>query len=130
MAMLLITHDMGVVAEVADEVAVMRFGRIVERGPVDEIFHDARHPYTQQLLASTVKLDAARRRRLTRPSPSRRKRRSRSCRCAISARLFGAWRGGANYAARPSTMPASISIRARTSASSAKAARARRRSAA
>ena len=41
MAMLLITHDMGIVAEVADEVAVMRFGRIVEQGSVDDIFHDA-----------------------------------------------------------------------------------------
>jgi peptide/nickel transport system ATP-binding protein len=56
MAMLLITHDMGVVAEVADEVAVMRFGRIVERGPVDAIYHAAKHPYTKQLLASTLKL--------------------------------------------------------------------------
>ncbi|MDL2401764.1 ABC transporter ATP-binding protein [Rhizobium mayense] len=56
MAMLLITHDMGVVAEVADEVAVMRFGRIVERGPVDAIYHAAKHPYTKQLLNSTLKL--------------------------------------------------------------------------
>ncbi len=61
MAMLLITHDMGVVAEVADEVAVMRFGQIVEQGSVDDIFHDARHPYTRQLLASTVKLEQDRR---------------------------------------------------------------------
>ena len=45
MAMLLITHDIGIVAEVADEVAVMRFGKIVERGRVDEIFHDAESPY-------------------------------------------------------------------------------------
>jgi peptide/nickel transport system ATP-binding protein len=67
MAMLLITHDMGVVAEVADEVAVMRYGRIVEEGPVDAIFHDARHPYTQRLLASTVRL-AEERRALTSPS--------------------------------------------------------------
>ncbi|WP_108397546.1 ABC transporter ATP-binding protein [Devosia submarina] len=57
MAMLLITHDMGVVAEVADDVAVMRFGRIVETAPVDQIFHAAQHPYTQRLLASTVKLE-------------------------------------------------------------------------
>jgi peptide/nickel transport system ATP-binding protein len=61
MAMLLITHDMGIVAEVADVVAVMRYGRIVESGPVDAIFHDARHPYTQGLLASTVKLEGSRR---------------------------------------------------------------------
>ena len=57
MAMLLITHDMGVVAEVADAVAVMRYGRIVEAGSADDIFHDARHPYTQRLLKSTVKLE-------------------------------------------------------------------------
>jgi len=67
MAMLLITHDMGVVAEVADEVAVMRYGRIVEQGSVDEIFHDARHPYTQRLLASTVRLEQNPR-ALTRPA--------------------------------------------------------------
>ena len=57
MAMLLITHDMGVVAEVADEVAVMRFGRIVEQGPVDQVFHAPSHPYTQRLLAATLKLE-------------------------------------------------------------------------
>jgi peptide/nickel transport system ATP-binding protein len=67
MAMLLITHDMGVVAEVADEVAVMRYGRIVEQGRVDEIFHDARHSYTQRLLSSTVKLEQNRR-ALTNPA--------------------------------------------------------------
>ncbi|WP_417308068.1 ABC transporter ATP-binding protein [Devosia sp.] len=61
MAMLLITHDMGVVAEVADDVAVMRYGRIVEAGPVDAIFHDAQHAYTKRLLASTVKLEENRR---------------------------------------------------------------------
>jgi len=57
MAMLLITHDMGIVAEVADAVAVMRYGRIVEAGSAEDIFHDARHPYTQRLLSSTVKLE-------------------------------------------------------------------------
>jgi peptide/nickel transport system ATP-binding protein len=60
MAMLLITHDLGVVAEVADEVAVMRYGRIVEQGPVDDIFHRPAHPYTRQLLAATAKLDEPR----------------------------------------------------------------------
>lgn len=58
MAMLLITHDMGIVAEVADEVAVMRFGKIVEQGPVDGIFHASQHPYTRQLLEATVKLES------------------------------------------------------------------------
>jgi peptide/nickel transport system ATP-binding protein len=56
-AIVLITHDMGVVAETADDVAVMRFGRIVERGNVDDIFYHARHPYTKRLLASTLKLE-------------------------------------------------------------------------
>jgi len=46
-----------VVAETADDVAVMRYGRIVERGPVDDIFYHARHPYTKRLLASTLKLE-------------------------------------------------------------------------
>jgi peptide/nickel transport system ATP-binding protein len=61
MAMLLITHDMGVVAEVADEVAVMHYGRIVESGSVDDIFHNAKHAYTRRLLNSTVKLEQNRR---------------------------------------------------------------------
>ena len=57
MAMLLITHDMGVVAEVADAVAVMHYGRIVEAGSTDEIFHNPKHAYTKRLLGSTVKLE-------------------------------------------------------------------------
>jgi peptide/nickel transport system ATP-binding protein len=61
MAMLLITHDMGVVAEVADEVAVMHYGRIVEFGSVDDIFYNAKHAYTRRLLDSTVKLERNRR---------------------------------------------------------------------
>ena len=56
MAMIFITHDLGVVAEVADEVAVMYLGRVVERGPVDEIFYEPKHPYTQALLESVPKL--------------------------------------------------------------------------
>jgi peptide/nickel transport system ATP-binding protein len=59
MAMLLITHDMGVVAEVADDVAVMYRGRIVEAGTVDAVFHGARHPYTKRLLASVLKLEGS-----------------------------------------------------------------------
>ena len=56
MAMIFITHDLGVVAEVADEVAVMYLGRVVERGAVDDIFHDPKHPYTRALLESIPKL--------------------------------------------------------------------------
>lgn len=57
MALLLITHDLGLVAEVADEVAVMRFGCLIERGPVDAIFHDPKSPYTSALLGATLKLE-------------------------------------------------------------------------
>ena len=57
MSMLFITHDLGVVAEIADEVAVMYLGRIVERGPVDEVLGNPQHPYTRGLLASMPRLD-------------------------------------------------------------------------
>ena len=59
MAMLLITHDMGVVAEVADDVAVMFKGQIVEAGSVDQVFHAPTHPYTKRLLSSVLKLEGA-----------------------------------------------------------------------
>ena len=52
LSLLLITHDLGVIAETADRVAVMYAGRIVETGPVREIFRNPLHPYTQGLLAS------------------------------------------------------------------------------
>ena len=52
LSLLLITHDLGVIAETADRVAVMYAGRIVEQGTVREIFHRPKHPYTQGLLAS------------------------------------------------------------------------------
>jgi peptide/nickel transport system ATP-binding protein len=53
---LLITHNLGIVAEACDRVAVMYAGRIVEQGPVREIFAHPRHPYTQDLLRSTISL--------------------------------------------------------------------------
>lgn len=52
MAIMLITHDLGVIAEIADDVVVMYLGRVVEHAPVDELFHAAKHPYTQALLRS------------------------------------------------------------------------------
>jgi peptide/nickel transport system ATP-binding protein len=74
MAVLMITHDLGVIAEVADEVAIMYGGQIVEFGPVDAIFHNPKHPYTQGLLASVPRLDQKRGRlsviRGTVPSPT------------------------------------------------------------
>jgi len=57
LALLLITHDLGVVAEMADRVAVMYGGRIVEHGPVTEVFSAAAHPYTQGLLACLPGVD-------------------------------------------------------------------------
>jgi len=56
LSLLLISHDLGVVAEVADTVAVMYAGQIVETGPVAGVFRDARHPYTQGLLRSIPRL--------------------------------------------------------------------------
>jgi oligopeptide/dipeptide ABC transporter ATP-binding protein len=52
MAIMLITHDLGVVAEMVDDVAVMYAGRVVERGPVEQIFGSPQHPYTEALLHS------------------------------------------------------------------------------
>jgi oligopeptide transport system ATP-binding protein len=64
MALLLITHDLGVIAEMADEVAVMYAGRIVEQAPVAQLFQEPKHPYTQGLLASIPTLESSRRERL------------------------------------------------------------------
>jgi peptide/nickel transport system ATP-binding protein len=64
MAMMFITHDLGVVAEIADEVVVMYLGLVVERGTVDEIFHDPKHPYTKALLRSIPRLGQVRQKRL------------------------------------------------------------------
>ncbi len=52
LTVLFITHNLGVVAEIADSVAVMYLGRVVEFADVDTLFHDPRHPYTQALLRS------------------------------------------------------------------------------
>ena len=57
-AIILITHDLGVVAEVADEVVVMYAGRVVEQAPVQDLFREPQHPYTVGLLGSIPRLDA------------------------------------------------------------------------
>jgi peptide/nickel transport system ATP-binding protein len=60
MAIIIITHDLGVVAEIADDIAVMYAGRIVERGSTDQIFNHPQHPYTWGLLTSIPRLDSPR----------------------------------------------------------------------
>ena len=64
MAVLFITHDLGVVAEIADEVVVMYLGRDVESGTVDNIFHQPQHPYTRALLQSIPRYDSQAKKRL------------------------------------------------------------------
>ena len=64
LATVLITHDLGVVAEIADRVLVMYAGRVVEEGSLDEIFYDPQHPYTWGLLGSLTRIDRPRPQRL------------------------------------------------------------------
>ncbi|MDT3396961.1 ABC transporter ATP-binding protein [Streptomyces sp. B1866] len=56
-AVVIITHDLGVVAELADDILVMYAGRCVERGPAEQVFHEPRHPYTWGLLGSMPRID-------------------------------------------------------------------------
>ncbi|HEU4598695.1 MAG TPA: ABC transporter ATP-binding protein [Solirubrobacterales bacterium] len=64
LATILITHDLGVVAEAADRVLVMYAGKVVEQGTLEEIFYDPQHPYTWGLLGSLTRLDRPRPKRL------------------------------------------------------------------
>jgi peptide/nickel transport system ATP-binding protein len=64
MAIMLITHDLGVIAEMADEVVVMYLGKVVEKGLVDDIFHNPKHPYTKALLESIPSVNATPRMKL------------------------------------------------------------------
>ena len=64
MSIIFITHDLGVIAEVADVVAVMYLGKVVEIGPVESIFSSPKHPYTKALLSSMPTIDAAPRERM------------------------------------------------------------------
>ena len=61
---ILVTHDLGVVADIADRVIVMYAGRVVEQGTLDDIFYDPQHPYTWGLLGSITRIDADRSHRL------------------------------------------------------------------
>ena len=72
-AIILVTHDLGVVADIADRIAVMYAGRIVEHGTLDEIFYDPQHPYTSGRAARTSSRSASRCRRsrlVSRATPS------------------------------------------------------------
>jgi oligopeptide/dipeptide ABC transporter ATP-binding protein len=60
MAIMFITHDLGVVAEIADDVAVMYLGRVVEYADADTVFNEPQHPYTQALLSSIPKVTVER----------------------------------------------------------------------
>ncbi len=60
MAVIMITHDLGVIAEVADRVQVMYAGQVVESGTLDQIFYDPQHPYTWGLLGSLTRIDRPR----------------------------------------------------------------------
>ncbi|MCZ7486104.1 ABC transporter ATP-binding protein [Rhizobium rhizogenes] len=68
MAVLFITHDMGVVAEIADEVLVMYRGKVMEKGSVEQIFHAPQDDYTRGLIGSVVKLEKKAEVRLSRPA--------------------------------------------------------------
>ena len=65
MALLLITHDLGVVASLADEVAVVYHGRLMERGALEDLFHDPRHPYFEALMRAVPRMGMDRSERLT-----------------------------------------------------------------
>ncbi len=62
---ILVTHDLGVVADIADRIVVMYAGRVVEQGTLDEIFYDPQHPYTWGLLGSITRVDSDRSERLS-----------------------------------------------------------------
>lgn len=86
MAVMLITHDMGVIARACDQVVVMYGGRIVEAGPVTRVFSDPRHPYTIGLLGSTPTISAAGRERLSTIPGTQSTRTSSDAGCAFRDR--------------------------------------------
>ncbi|TGG92116.1 ABC transporter ATP-binding protein [Natronospirillum operosum] len=90
MSMIIVTHDVGVAIEVADRVAVMYAGRIIEEGPVNEVLSTPQHPYTQGLLAATVHPGMDRAARLTAipGAPPRLTRRLEAC--AFAPRCYKA----------------------------------------
>ncbi|MFE4599558.1 dipeptide ABC transporter ATP-binding protein [Kitasatospora indigofera] len=86
MGLILITHDLGVVAEQADRVAVMYAGRVVESGPAANVLDSPRMPYTQALLAATPRIDAAARTRLASVEGQPPRLRERAAGCSFAPR--------------------------------------------
>ena len=106
LAVILITHDMGVIAEMADSVAVMYLGKIVEAGPVDTIFHAPKHPYTQALLRSIPSVLAEPRSRLATISGSIPHPYARPPGCAFHPRCQSFISGKCDTASPPATATA------------------------
>ena len=131
MAIILITHDLGIVAEMADEVAVMYAGRVVERAPGAAIFDDPQHPYTLGLLGSIPKIEENRDRLLaiegTVPPRSTCRQAAASIRAACSPTAACTHAGSATAPARPRTIaPPASARRSRTVGGHERAAGSRR----
>ena len=102
MAIMLITHNLGVVAEMADQVVVMYLGRVVEQGKVDDIFHDPKHPYTKALLQSIPSIESAPRLKLPTISGSIPHPFNRPSGCPFHPRCASFLRGRCDTAEPPS----------------------------
>ena len=121
-AIILVTHDLGVVADIADRVVVMYAGRVVEQGTLDEIFYDPQHPYTWGLLGSITRIDRDRSQRL--PAipglPPSLLRPPKGChfrpRCPHAFERCTAGAGSGGAAGRRARAPRSLLARARAQA--------------
>ena len=94
MAIIFITHDLGVIAQMADDVVVMYLGRVMEHGPVDDIFHAPKHPYTQALLRSIPSVHSTPRVQLPDHQPARSRTRSTGRPAAPSIRAAPGFMAG------------------------------------
>jgi oligopeptide/dipeptide ABC transporter ATP-binding protein len=111
MAIILITHNLGVVAEIADDVVVMYLGRVVEEGPVDDIFYAPKHPYTRLLLQSIPSVRSTPRQKLPTISGSIPHPFSRPTGCSFHPRCPNSMAGVCDTH-EPELLPVSASQRA------------------
>jgi peptide/nickel transport system ATP-binding protein len=109
-AVMLITHDMGVIAETAQRVAVMYAGRIVELGPVREVIHSPRHPYSAGLMGSIPKITPQRAKNLSQIEGAMPRLNAIPPGCAFNARCPK--RFERCFVARPELVPAGASVAA------------------